>query len=74
MKRLGIERAIIDRGVYDNSVARFRDAGIVLPTFTQLADPSNVPPAIHEALSGVDPDAPHPLKIGTKSAPTFAHR
>jgi cysteine synthase len=63
MKRLGIERDIIDRGVYDNSVARFREAGIVLPTFTQLADPSNIPPGIHEALAGVDPDAPHPLNL-----------
>jgi cysteine synthase len=63
MKRLGIEREIIDRGVYDNSVARFREAGIVLPTFTQLADPSNIPPGIHEALATVDPDAPHPLNL-----------
>ena len=63
MKRLGIERDIIDRGVYDNSVSRFREAGIVLPTFTQLADPSRVPAAIHEALAAIDPDAPHPLNL-----------
>jgi cysteine synthase len=63
MKRLGIERDIIDRGVYDNSVSRFREAGIILPTFTQLADPSRIPAEIHEALAAVDPDAPHPLNL-----------
>ena len=63
MKRLGIDTHIVDRGVYDNSVTRFREAGIRLPTFTQLADPTKIPAALHEALSAVDPDASHPLNL-----------
>jgi cysteine synthase len=63
MKRLGIEKHVVDRGVYENSVARFREAGIVLPTFAQLADPTKVPAAIQEALATIDPDAPHPLNL-----------
>ena len=63
MKRLGLERDIVDRSVYDNSVRRFREAGILLPTFTQLADPARVPSAIHEGLAAVDPDAPHALNL-----------
>jgi hypothetical protein len=63
MKRLGIEKHVVDRGTYENSVARFREARIPLPTFTQLADPAKISPAIHEALSRVDPDAPHPLNL-----------
>lgn len=63
MKRLGIEREIIDRGTYDNSVARFRDARILLPTFTQLADPRQMPDGVVQALAGIDPDAPHPLNL-----------
>jgi cysteine synthase len=63
MKRLGIERDIIDRGIYDHSVARFREAGIALPTFTQLADPARIPAAIQQALADVDPDGPHPLNL-----------
>ena len=63
MKRLGIETHIVDRGVYENSVARFREAGILLPTFTQLADPTKIPARIHEALATIDPDAPHPLNL-----------
>ena len=63
MKRLGIEKHVVDRGTYENSVTRFRDARILLPTFTQLADPDKIPAAIHEALAVVDPDAPHPLNL-----------
>jgi len=63
MKRLGLERDIVDRSVYDNSVRRFREAGILLPTFSQLAEPVRVPAAIQEALAGIDPDAPHPLNL-----------
>jgi cysteine synthase len=63
MKRLGIEREIVDRGVYEHSVARFREAGIVLPTFTQLADPAHIAAGTHEALAAIDPDAPHPLNL-----------
>jgi len=63
MKRLGIEKDIVDRGTYDNSVARFREARIALPTFTQLADPTKIPSAIQEALAAIDPDAPHPLNL-----------
>jgi cysteine synthase len=63
MKRLGIETHIVDQRIYDNSVARFREAGVQLPTFTQLADPTQIPDAVFEALASVDPDAPHPLNL-----------
>ena len=63
MKQLGLEREIVDRAVYERTVARFRDARIVLPTFAQLADPSRIPAEILAALRGVDPDAAHPLNL-----------
>jgi cysteine synthase len=63
MKRLGLERDIVDRAVYDNSVRRFREAGIALPTFSELAEPARVRPEIREALAAIDPDAPHPLNL-----------
>jgi cysteine synthase len=63
MKRLGTERHIVDPAVYANSITRFRDAGITLPTFAQLADPSRIPAPILAALETVDPDAPHPLNL-----------
>ncbi|MDI6772022.1 MAG: pyridoxal-5'-phosphate-dependent protein subunit beta [bacterium] len=63
MRRLGLERELVDRDVYGRAVGRFRDAGIVLPTFAELTDPSRISPRIREALRGVDPDAPHPLNL-----------
>ncbi|HYM97224.1 MAG TPA: hypothetical protein VET26_07985 [Candidatus Sulfotelmatobacter sp.] len=63
MHRLGLERTLVDRGVYGRTVERFRDAGIELPTFAQLADPTLIPERITSALSAVGPDEPHPLNL-----------
>jgi len=63
VKQLGLEREIVDRAVYERTVARFRDARIVLPTFAQLADPTRIPAEVLGALRGVDPDAAHPLNL-----------
>ena len=43
MRRLGLEREVVDQAVYASSVQRFREAGIVMPTFAQLADPLSMP-------------------------------
>ena len=62
MARLGLETDIVDRDLYRRSIRRFREAGMVLPTFAQLADP-RFPRRSRTALAGVDPDAPHPLNL-----------
>jgi len=63
MKRLGVEQHIVDRSVYDHAVKRFRDARIMLPTFAELADPTEIEAAVRNALGGIDPDAPHALNL-----------
>jgi cysteine synthase A len=63
MARLGLERVVVDAAVYGNTVARFREAGILLPTLAQLADPSTIPAAIRARLASIDPDSPHPLNL-----------
>jgi cysteine synthase A len=63
MAKLGLDTAIVDRRVYDNSIKRFRDAGIVLPRFAEIADPSRIAPEVRRALDRIDPDAPHPLNL-----------
>jgi cysteine synthase len=63
MARVGLEHSIIDRRNYDHSVERFRAAGILLPTFAQLADPNLVASGLLEKIADVDPDAPHPLNL-----------
>jgi cysteine synthase len=63
VKRLGLETAIVDRSVYDRAVTRFRDAGIALPTFGQLARPATIPEAVRARAAAVGPDDPHPLNL-----------
>lgn len=63
MTRLGIERDIVDSKVLANTVARFREAKITLPTFAELADPQRIPARVRDALANVGPDEPHPLNL-----------
>jgi cysteine synthase A len=57
MARLGLETDVVDDQVYRNTVEAFRSAGIVLPTFEQLATPPSSSSIELNTLSGVDPDA-----------------
>jgi len=63
MPTLGLEDHLVDQGVYDRTVARFREAQILLPTFAELAQPTRIPPGISNALAGVKPDDAHPLNL-----------
>jgi cysteine synthase len=63
MARLGIETEIVDRAVFSNTVAWFREAKIALPTFAELAAPWTIPAPIQEALAKIGPDEPHPLNL-----------
>ena len=56
-------RTVADDEVHQRATARFRDAGIRLPTIAQLARPSSIPDEIRTALDGVDPDAADPLNL-----------
>ncbi len=65
----GSDLAVFDRfaddgsTAYANAVKRFRDQGIVLPTFAQLRDPATIPEAIKESLATVDKDAADPRNL-----------
>ena len=63
MARLGLETQLVDGDVYKRTLTRFREAGVVLPKFAELKDPSTIPPAIAERLADIDPDSPHPLNL-----------
>ncbi len=60
---LGLEQDVADRAVLERTARRFREAGIVLPTFAELADPARIPAAVRGLLREVDPDAAHPLNL-----------
>ena len=63
MTRAGLEHEIVDRGVYNNAVRHFRQSGIALPTFAELADPQRIPDHTDDRLKTVDPDSADPLNL-----------
>ena len=63
MRRPGMPHELVDPGAYAHAVARFRETGTQLPTFAQLAAPSDAPGELASRLTAVDPDAPDPLNL-----------
>ena len=63
MPKLGLETEIVDQAVYDNTISRFRTAGVRLPTFAELAEPRLIPDEITTRLAGVPRDEPDPLNL-----------
>jgi cysteine synthase len=49
--------------VYQRTVRRFREAGILLPTFAQLAAPDSIPAAIKRSLAPVKADEADPRNL-----------
>jgi len=52
------EYEIVDQGVYERAVQRFKKAGIKLPKISQLADPVASKDEINDMVGDADPDAP----------------
>ena len=49
--QFGLADRVVDEAVLANSVRRFRERGIVMPTIAQLANPAPIPPevvAVHQ--------------------------
>ncbi|MDR1709903.1 MAG: pyridoxal-phosphate dependent enzyme [Candidatus Accumulibacter sp.] len=63
MARLGLERTVADAAVLENTIARFKEDRVRLPTFGELGNPASIPAAISGRLKGIDPDSPHPLNL-----------
>jgi cysteine synthase len=63
MTVLGLERDVADRATYDAAVGWFRQAGIALPTFAQLAAPDSIPAEIRQQLEAVHADDADPLNL-----------
>ena len=63
MRRLGLERDIIDRDVRDRAADRCRSLGVTLPTFAQLAEPDLIPADVRGGSPPSTPDAADPLNL-----------
>jgi cysteine synthase A len=57
------QSGVVDSQVLERTATRFREAGIALPRFTELADPALVPDPVRHGLAAVEPDEPHPLNL-----------
>ena len=53
--QFGLADRVVDAGTLANSVKRFREQGIVLPTFAQLANPASVDASV---VGDADPQGP----------------
>ena len=58
--QFGLADTVVDEASLANSVARFREQGIVLPTFAQLADPRSID---RELTAGVHPNDADPRNL-----------
>lgn len=63
MTQLGLETKILSQELVNATIARLKQARVVLPTFSQLQDPSTIPHSIIERLKDVSPDEAHALNL-----------
>jgi len=63
MTQLGLETKILNQELLDATIARLKQAKVILPTFSRLQDPSTIPHSIIDMLKGVSPDQAHPLNL-----------
>jgi cysteine synthase len=63
MARPGLHSDVVDPAVVDRTARRFRTAGVVLPTFAELADPTTIPAAMRGRVAAIDPDLADPANL-----------
>ena len=63
INQFGLADTVVDAASLANSIDRFREQGITLPTFAQLADPSTIDPAVLAIVAGIDKNAADPRNL-----------
>ena len=63
LERLGVTTKIADEATLKDTIARFKERKMSLPTFAELANPALISDDIKARLANVDPDAPDPLNL-----------
>ena len=59
----GLDSEVVDPAAVERTAQRFREQQIVLPTFSQLQDPTTAPGALSGQLGGVDRNAASPTNL-----------
>jgi cysteine synthase len=60
---LALAPQIVDASLRRNAVSQMRELSVVLPTLSELADPSLIPARHVASLAGVDADEPHAANL-----------
>lgn len=60
---LGLYDQVVDEAALARTVERFKQRNILLPTFSQLANPASIPASITERLGAVGADDADPLNL-----------
>lgn len=63
MSALPIEPSVANLKIRERAVAHLKRAGVLLPTFGQLARPNTIPQPVWNAATKMDPDQPDPLNL-----------
>ncbi|HBM15504.1 MAG TPA: pyridoxal-5'-phosphate-dependent protein subunit beta [Lentisphaeria bacterium] len=63
MAKLGLECTVVNQDTLNQTVKKFKERKIQLPTYEELADPSKISPEIVKALENIDRDEAHPLNL-----------
>ena len=58
-----LPREVVDKKAYDGAVRHLRAAGVRLPTFAELADPSSIPAEMAAETARHDPAEPGPANL-----------
>jgi len=63
MVRLGLEKDVVDEGVRMRALQHLAKAGVQLPTFAELCDPTSMSAEKKSAMASADPDTPNPANL-----------
>ena len=63
MAKLGLEEKVVNEQTLEQTINRFRERGIKLPTFEELSNPAIISDEIKKKLSTVDPSKPDSLNL-----------
>lgn len=63
MSQVNISPEVVDEQMLSKAAACLREAGVALPTLSQLADPTMLPQRVRDALAAADPGSPDPANL-----------
>ncbi len=63
MMRTSLALDIVDKANYEGAINHLRQAGIRLPSFTELAEPAGNDPAVMKPGANIDSDEPHSANL-----------